>query len=184
MPVTPDEIRGQIFRSTVRGFDRQQVKAFLERVATDYEGAIGAIAQATSQTPERDELRDLLRSARESTLVLRQVAELESRIASERTPEEQGIWARYLMSRSATLLEQAIGLLERAHGNARPERTSGAAARTPRRVADNAGLEGTANGARDHGIGAELTPAWTAALPMAMTSTGQQGPPPPPPPYR
>lgn len=86
MPVLPEEITAQEFRRRWRGYDRGQVAGFLDRVGTDYGGAIDRIAVVADEfargRAERAEidrgLGALTESARQSAERIRRDADADA----------------------------------------------------------------------------------------------------------
>ena len=80
MPLTPEEIRQKSFKAVYkRGYDRDEVDAFLAQVAADYSAAIQKIAVAAeggidSSEDIAAEVSEVLRVARESALRINQKA--------------------------------------------------------------------------------------------------------------
>jgi DivIVA domain-containing protein len=115
MPLSPDEVRGRSFGSAFRGFRRGDVLAFLERVADDYETAIAAIADARDHVPATADIDSLLQSAQESARALRQVANGSGDPAAGETSVDNPARVHLLLTRSAIVLEEAAGLLDKAN---------------------------------------------------------------------
>jgi DivIVA domain-containing protein len=116
LPLTPDEVRGRGFRLGVYGYRREEVQDFLQRVATDYELAIAAIAESAS-LPSRRDVDALVGALQEAGRDLRRAAALVA--LGDHSDVET------VAHRLAQVMIQAADLLERARewvrSGARPE---------------------------------------------------------------
>ncbi|MGH2821281.1 MAG: DivIVA domain-containing protein, partial [Actinomycetota bacterium] len=96
MPFEPEEIENKEFLSTLRGYDRDEVRAFLQDVADDYRGVLQLLNQrqkpvATVKDPFDVlgvELGQILKVARESGGQLRKKAEAEASTLMEKVDQE------------------------------------------------------------------------------------------------
>ena len=90
MKVSPLDIRKQSFKKTLRGVDPEEVRMFLELVASEYEKVVqdnAMMAEKLSYQEERlDEYRQLEKSLRNSLLTAERIT-TESREASDREAE-------------------------------------------------------------------------------------------------
>jgi DivIVA domain-containing protein len=106
MPLTPDEVRAHSFSVGLSGYRKEEVRAFLLRVAGDYEQAIEAIAEAGSYVPNRRDIDEMLRTAEESAHGLRRAAAMVT-LGNRSELEPLMEQAANVMDGAATLLEQA-----------------------------------------------------------------------------
>jgi cell division initiation protein len=90
MKVTPLDIRKQTFKKVLRGADPEEVRMFLELVASEYEKVVqdnAMMAEKLSYQEERlDEYRELEKSLRNSLVTAERIT-TESREASDREAE-------------------------------------------------------------------------------------------------
>ncbi|MCA9726258.1 MAG: DivIVA domain-containing protein [Candidatus Eisenbacteria bacterium] len=90
MKVTPLDIRKQTFKKVLRGVDLEEVRMFLELVASEYEKVVqdnAMMAEKLSYQEERlDEYRELEKSLRNSLVTAERIT-AESREASDREAE-------------------------------------------------------------------------------------------------
>lgn len=108
MPLTPEEIREQKFSINLRGYEKEQVDAFLQQVAGDYEAAISAIASASDPYGALGkEVGSVLRSAQESAEKIRRDAEIEIRSQREAVTEEATEALRQANEAATATLEEA-----------------------------------------------------------------------------
>jgi DivIVA domain-containing protein len=81
MPLPPDEVTSAGFRRRLRGYDRRQVNALLERVRADYAAALEQIARSNDPQALYDslgqEVASMARTLREHAEELRRAAERE-----------------------------------------------------------------------------------------------------------
>jgi DivIVA domain-containing protein len=112
LPLTPEEIRNQRFPIVLRGYEKDDVDVYLQRIAADYEAAISAIASAADPYASLGrEVGAVLRSAKESAESLRLDADEEARLIRQKAGDE----AMEMRRRSA---EEAAGTLEAAREKA------------------------------------------------------------------
>jgi DivIVA domain-containing protein len=108
VPLTPEEIRAQKFPVALRGYEKEDVDAFLERVAEDYESAMTAFASAGDPyAAVGREVGDVLRSAKHSAQVLRDEAAAESGTLRREAAEEAVEVRRRAAEEAAATLEGA-----------------------------------------------------------------------------
>ena len=137
MPFTPEEIESKEFLITLRGYDKDEVKAFLKAVSADYRAALDSAAPAAEAPSSAYEAlgRDIgqvLQTAKQSADQLRKKAE-EDATSMRRRAEEEANSLREAASKAAQRLREeaerhAIQVRAEADRDAR-ERTSGAARR-------------------------------------------------------
>lgn len=113
MQLSPLDIRKQTFKRTLRGVDPEEVRMFLELVASEFEKVVqenAMMAEKISYQEERlDEYRDLEKSLRNSLVTAERIAS-ESREASDR--ESQRI-IQDAHSRAERILEDSRERLQR-----------------------------------------------------------------------
>ena len=113
MQLSPLDIRKQTFKRTLRGVDPEEVRMFLELVASEFEKVVqdnAMMAEKLSYQEERlDEYRDLEKSLRNSLVTAERIAS-ESREASDR--EAQRI-IQDAHSRAERILEDSRERLQR-----------------------------------------------------------------------
>ncbi|MCA9754519.1 MAG: DivIVA domain-containing protein [Candidatus Eisenbacteria bacterium] len=113
MQLSPLDIRKQTFKRTLRGVDPEEVRMFLELVASEFEKVVqenAMMAEKISYQDERlDEYRDLEKSLRNSLVTAERIAS-ESREASDR--EAQRI-IQDAHSRAERILEDSRERLQR-----------------------------------------------------------------------
>ncbi|MEZ4650529.1 MAG: DivIVA domain-containing protein [Candidatus Eisenbacteria bacterium] len=113
MQLSPLDIRKQTFKKTLRGVDPEEVRMFLELVASEFEKVVqenAMMAEKISYQDERlDEYRDLEKSLRNSLVTAERIAS-ESREASDR--EAQRI-IQDAHSRAERILEDSRERLQR-----------------------------------------------------------------------
>jgi DivIVA domain-containing protein len=108
MPLTPEEIKGHTFRVNLRGYDRDEVDAFVQRIAADYEAAIAAIASAADPYGSvGQEVSTVLRTAKESAERLRRDTDEEVKALRQRAVDEAAEAKRRAAEEAAATLEQA-----------------------------------------------------------------------------
>ena len=113
MPFSPEEIENKEFLITLRGYDKDEVQAFLRAVAADYRSladASRAPAAVTSSNPFEslgEEVETVLKVARESANQLRQKAEDEAAAARRRAEEESAALRNAASAAAKRLTEEA-----------------------------------------------------------------------------
>jgi DivIVA domain-containing protein len=108
LPLTPDEIKAQKFPVALRGYEKEDVDDFLQRVAADYESAIAAFASAGDPYASvGKEVEGVLRSAKESAQALRDQATQETGQMRREAAEEAVQLRRRAAEEAATTLEAA-----------------------------------------------------------------------------
>ena len=114
MPFSPEEIESKEFLITLRGYDKDEVQAFLRAVAADYRGIVedsrsGAPAPTTSNPFESlgEEVGTVLKVARESANALRQKAEDEAAATRRRAEEESAALRNAASAAAKRLTEEA-----------------------------------------------------------------------------
>ncbi|MDQ3878122.1 MAG: DivIVA domain-containing protein [Actinomycetota bacterium] len=92
MPFTPEEIENKEFLITLRGYDKDEVQAFLRAVAEDFRGLSSTVREAPAGGNAfealGEEVSSVLRVAKESATALRKKAEDEAAQARKRAEEE------------------------------------------------------------------------------------------------
>jgi DivIVA domain-containing protein len=138
VPLTPEEIKAQKFPVALRGYEKEDVDAFLQRVAADYESALAAFASAGDPyAAVGREVGSVLRSAKQSAQSLRDEAAEESgkmrREAAEeavevrrRAAEEAAATLEGAREKAMTLGREAERLVKSAKDQAREARTQAA----------------------------------------------------------
>jgi DivIVA domain-containing protein len=113
VPFSPEEIESKEFLITLRGYDKDEVQAFLRAVAADYR-SLGdtsrAAAPVTSSNPFEslgEEVGTVLKVARESANALRQKAEDEASAARRRAEEESAALRNAASAAAKRLTEEA-----------------------------------------------------------------------------
>jgi len=113
MQLSPLDVRKQTFKRTLRGVDPEEVRMFLELVASEFEKVVqdnAMMAEKLSYQEERlDEYRDLEKSLRNSLITAERIA-TESREASERESERITLDAH---ARAERILEDSRERLQR-----------------------------------------------------------------------
>lgn len=114
MPFSPEEIESKEFLITLRGYDKDEVQAFLRAVAADYrgvvEGARTAAPVSTGSNPFEslgEEVGTVLKVARESANALRQKAEDEAAATRRRAEEESAALRNAASAAAKRLTEEA-----------------------------------------------------------------------------
>ena len=113
MPFSPEEIESKEFLITLRGYDKDEVQAFLRAVAADYrnvsESARTPAPIATSNPFESlgEEVGTVLKVARESANTLRQKAEDEAAATRRRAEEESAALRNAASAAAKRLTEEA-----------------------------------------------------------------------------
>jgi DivIVA domain-containing protein len=108
MPLTPEEIQEQRFPVALRGYDKDEVDAFLQRVAADYEAAIAAIASAADPYGSLGrEVSSVLRTAKESAEKLRREIEDEMETLRQQSTDEAAEIRRRATEEATAMLDQA-----------------------------------------------------------------------------
>lgn len=108
MPLTPDEIKGQKFPVNLRGYEKEEVDAFLLRVAADYQAAISAIATAAEPYGALGrEVGAVLMAARESAEEIRKDADAESDRVRREAADQVAQVMREAKEEAAERLEDA-----------------------------------------------------------------------------
>lgn len=152
MPLTPEDIKGHSFPINRRGYEKDEVDSFLQRVAADYEAAIAAIASAADPYGSLgQEVSNVLRTAKESAERLRRETEDQVNTLRQHSTEEAAEVQRRAAEEAAATLERArekaVRLTEEAQrhaGEAKEEsqaarkRASEEAAEIRRRAAEEA----------------------------------------------
>ncbi|HOG28790.1 MAG TPA: DivIVA domain-containing protein, partial [Vicinamibacterales bacterium] len=107
MNVTPLDLRQQQFRTTMRGFDKDEVTAFLAEAADDY---AEAIREADRLRQEVTRLEGLINEHREHERNLRNTLMTAQRLAdeiSDNAHKQAGTIIKDAESRAALILEKA-----------------------------------------------------------------------------
>jgi cell division initiation protein len=115
MKVTPLDLRQQQFRSSMRGFDRDEVTAFLAEVAADYEAAL---LEADKMRQEVTRLEGLVNEHREHERNLRNTLLTAQRLADEvkeAAHQEAGAIVREAEGRAGLILEKAQARVDDVH---------------------------------------------------------------------
>lgn len=113
MPFSPEEIESKEFLITLRGYDKDEVQAFLRAVAADYRGVLDTSripAPATTGNPFEslgEEVGTVLKVARESANALRQKAEDEAAATRRRAEEESAALRNAASAAAKRLTEEA-----------------------------------------------------------------------------
>ena len=116
MPFSPEEIESKEFLITLRGYDKDEVQAFLRAVAADYRSIAdsskggGMAAPVSTSNPFEslgEEVGTVLKVARESANALRQKAEDEAAAARRRAEEESAALRNAASSAAKRLTEEA-----------------------------------------------------------------------------
>lgn len=93
MPFSPKEIEEKDFLVTIRGYDKDEVRAFLSAIASDYEIAVARAEDAEKAKGKPfetlgNELGHVLQAAKDSADHLRKNAETEASALRQRTEQE------------------------------------------------------------------------------------------------
>ncbi len=92
MPLTPAEINSKDFLVSLRGYDREEVRAFLAAIAADYKSALAAATQAetgaTSYEQLGGEVGRVLEAARDAAEEMHRRAEEETEALRRNVSEE------------------------------------------------------------------------------------------------
>ena len=114
MPFSPEEIESKEFLITLRGYDKDEVQAFLRAVAADYRGVVenarSAAPVSTASNPFEslgEEVGTVLKVARESANQLRQKAEDEAAATRRRAEEESAALRNAASAAAKRLTEEA-----------------------------------------------------------------------------
>ena len=115
MPFSPEEIESKEFLITLRGYDKDEVQAFLRAVAADYRGVVenarsAATPVSTTSNPFEslgEEVGTVLKVARESANALRQKAEDEAAATRRRAEEESAALRNAASAAAKRLTEEA-----------------------------------------------------------------------------
>lgn len=112
MPFTPAEISSKDFIITLRGYDKEEVRAFLDAIAADYEAALAAATEAEAQGGTGyeqlgAELGYVLQAAKESADGIRKKADQESEALRRRATEEAKKLREATTKAAARLKEEA-----------------------------------------------------------------------------
>lgn len=113
MPFSPEEIESKEFLITLRGYDKDEVQAFLRAVAADYRSLADSSrssAPVTASNPFEslgEEVGTVLKVARESANQLRQKAEDEAAAARRRAEEESAALRNAASAAAKRLTEEA-----------------------------------------------------------------------------
>ena len=109
MPFTPEEIDSKEFLITLRGYDKDEVKAFLKAVAADYRAALSSATsvEAPSNAFEAlgKDIGQVLQTAKQSADQLKRKAE-EDATAMRRRAEEEAANLREAASNAARRLTE------------------------------------------------------------------------------
>jgi DivIVA domain-containing protein len=105
VPLTPEEIKAQKFPVALRGYEKEDVDEFLQRVAADYESALAAFASAGDPyAAVGREVGAVLRSAKQSAQALRdEAAEETGKMRREAAEEAVEVRRRAAEEAAATL---------------------------------------------------------------------------------
>ena len=115
MNVTPLDLRQQQFRSSMRGYDRDEVTAFLAEVAADYEAAL---QEADKMRQEVARLESLVNEHREHERNLRNTLLTAQRLADEikdNANQQATTIVREAEGRAELALEKAQARIEDVH---------------------------------------------------------------------
>jgi cell division initiation protein len=115
MNVTPLDLRQQQFRSSMRGYDRDQVTAFLAEVAADYEAAL---QEADRMRQEVARLASLVNEHRELERSLRNTLITAQRLADEvkeSANQQAAAVVREAEGRADLILEKAQARVDDVH---------------------------------------------------------------------
>lgn len=115
MNVTPLDLRQQQFRSSMRGYDRDEVTAFLAEVAADYEAAL---QEADKMRQEVARLESLVNEHREHERNLRNTLLTAQRLADEikdNANQQAATIVREAEGRAELVLEKAQARVEDVH---------------------------------------------------------------------
>lgn len=113
MPFSPEEIESKEFLITLRGYDKDEVQAFLRAVAADYRSLGDRSAVPTPVSTSNpfeslgEEVGTVLKVARESANALRQKAEDEAAAARRRAEEESAALRNAASAAAKRLTEEA-----------------------------------------------------------------------------
>jgi cell division initiation protein len=113
VPFSPEEIESKEFLITLRGYDKDEVQAFLRAVAADYRSLADTsrapVPVSTSNPFESlgEEVGTVLKVARESANALRQKAEDEAGAARRRAEEESAALRNAASAAAKRLTEEA-----------------------------------------------------------------------------
>jgi DivIVA domain-containing protein len=78
MPLSPEQVAGKRFSTRALGYDKGEVRAFLEKASADYSLAIHAIAQTRNEA-QASQLSHLVAAVHSSVRTLLLAAELQGR---------------------------------------------------------------------------------------------------------
>ena len=112
MKITPLDLRQHRFRSTVRGFDRAEVTAFMTEAADDYEKALRELDHMRQEITRLDAL---LTEHRERETNLRNTLTTAQKLADDirqQAQQEGKMIVREAQGRADLLLQKAQGRLE------------------------------------------------------------------------
>jgi len=115
MNVTPLDLRQQQFRSSMRGYDREEVTAFLAEVAADYEAAL---LEADKMRQDVARLEGLLNAHREQEHNLRNTLLTAQRLADEireAANHQAAVIVREADGRADLILEKAQARVDDVH---------------------------------------------------------------------
>ena len=110
MTFSPDDIEQKDFLVTIRGYDKDEVRAFLNAIAADYEMALSRAREAEESKDKPyealgNELGHVLQAAKDSADQLRKRAEKEVVAIRQRT-EQEAIQIREATNQAAQKLRQ------------------------------------------------------------------------------
>ena len=115
MNVTPLDLRQQQFRSSMRGYDREEVTAFLAEVAADYEAAL---LEADKMRQDVARLEGLLNAHREQEHNLRNTLLTAQRLADEireAANHQAAVIVREAEGRADLILDKAQARVDDVH---------------------------------------------------------------------
>lgn len=109
MPLTPEDFEGREFLVTLRGYDRDEVQAFLEEAARDYRAALKAASNAREDPFENlgREVGSVLQAAQESAAKIRAEAEAEAQAMRDQAQREIAVITENTASAAKQLREEA-----------------------------------------------------------------------------
>jgi DivIVA domain-containing protein len=112
MPLTPQQVTETTFSTRALGYDKTEVRDFLQTVSSDYAAAICAIAE-THRTVQASELTRLVAHLQESARALLLAAERRAQSARVDVYDDQ---PPDVLDEAANLLCAAADALEQARG--------------------------------------------------------------------
>lgn len=113
MPFSPEEIESKEFLITLRGYDKDEVQAFLRAVAADYRSIADSARMPAAPSATNpfeslgEEVGTVLKVARESANALRQKAEDEAAATRRRAEEESAALRNAASAAAKRLTEEA-----------------------------------------------------------------------------